>query len=87
MDGRTDVSMIFNTFFHLVNELEAFADVSQLKIAFDRENNVFLIGSNFQEQLQCNFTLHREVKTELRQLIAQHCPRVPPETITDSSNH
>lgn len=80
MNQHTDVSQVFNTFFHLVNELEAFADVSNLKIAFDSERNVYLIGTDFQEQLHSNLALLREVKAELRQIIARRCVRVSPET-------
>ncbi|HEY9607672.1 MAG TPA: hypothetical protein V6C85_39165 [Allocoleopsis sp.] len=67
-----DVSQIYNTFYHLVEELEPFVEVSDLKIAFDSQKNVYLLGSDFQEQLQVNFTLHREVRNELRILIAKH---------------
>jgi len=43
-----------------------------LKIAFDSQKNVYLLGNDFQEQLQVNFALHREVREQLRKLIAKH---------------
>lgn len=79
MAQSPDVSSIFNTFFRLVDELEPFVEVSNLKLAFDRDKNVYLTGPDFQVQLQCNLVLAREVKAELRQIIAQHCPRIPRE--------
>jgi predicted component of type VI protein secretion system len=86
MSQHTDVSQVFNTFSNLLSELEAFADVSNLKLAFDRERNVYLLGSNFQEQLHANLSSWREVKAELSQIIAKYCPRVPTQ-VTDQSDH
>lgn len=67
-----DVNQIYSTFYCLVKELELFVEVGDLKIAFDSQGNVYLLGSDFQEQLQVNFALHREVRNELRILIAKH---------------
>jgi hypothetical protein len=81
MSLHSNASQVLNTFINLVKELEAFTEVSNLKIAFDREGNAFLIGPDFQEQLHANPVLHREVKAELRQIIAQRCPRISPEPL------
>lgn len=81
MSQHTNASQVFNTFVNLLNELEDFTEVNSLKISFDREGHVFLTGTDFQEQLQADFTLHREVKAELRQIIARRCPRISPQTI------
>ena len=72
MSQPIDVSRIYNTFHHVVRELEAFVEVGDLKIAFDSQKNVYLLGNDFQEQLQVNFALHREVREQLRKLIAKH---------------
>jgi hypothetical protein len=72
MSQPIDVNQIYNTFYHLARELELFVEVGDLKIAFDSHKNVYLLGNDFQEQLQANFALHREVRDELRTLIAKH---------------
>lgn len=61
MSLHSDASQVLNTFINLANELESFADVSSLKIAFNREGQAFLIGADFQEPLSANQSLHREV--------------------------
>jgi bacterioferritin (cytochrome b1) len=71
----SQVSQIYNTFYHLVRELEAFVEVDDLKIAFDSHQNVYLLGQDFQEQLHADFAAHREVREELRNLIAKHRSR------------
>ncbi|NJO80430.1 MAG: hypothetical protein HC827_19255 [Cyanobacteria bacterium RM1_2_2] len=81
MSQRTDVAQCFNTFINLLKELELFAEVNDLRLSFDREGNVYLLGTNFQHQLRANPTVWSEVKEEMRQIIAQHCPRVAPRTI------
>ena len=75
MSQHPNASQSVNTFIHLLRELESFADVSSLKIAFDGKGNVFLIGADFQAQLRSNLTLHREVRAEL----LQQQPRALPE--------
>ncbi|HEY9625819.1 MAG TPA: hypothetical protein V6C84_00820 [Coleofasciculaceae cyanobacterium] len=74
-----EVGTTYNTFFHLVKELESFVDTSELRIAFDAKGNAYLIGNGFVEQLQANFALHREVKEVMRQVIAKHCSRIHPQ--------
>jgi hypothetical protein len=70
-----DVSQIYNTFYHVVQELEAFVEVDDLKIAFDSHKNVYLLGKDFQEQIDVYLALHRAVKRELQNLIAKHRSR------------
>ena len=67
-----NVSQLFNTFFHLTQELEPFVKVDDLKIAFDYRGNAYLQGNDFHEQIHANFTLWREVRNEIRCLIAKH---------------
>ena len=78
MNEQTDVSQVYNTFFNTVKELEQFADMRDLRIAFDIDKNAFIMGNSFCEQLKCNLTLWREVKNEIRDIIAKHCPRIHP---------
>ncbi|MGB3694968.1 MAG: hypothetical protein WA865_19040 [Spirulinaceae cyanobacterium] len=67
-----NVSQIFNTFSNLTQELEPFVKVDDLKVAFDNKGNAYLQGNDFQEQLQANSDLWREVRNEMRVLIAKH---------------
>ncbi|WP_421655919.1 hypothetical protein [Leptothermofonsia sp. ETS-13] len=67
-----NVGQIFNTFFNLIQELKPFVKVDDLKVAFDSEGNVYLQGTDFQEQIHANFMLWREVRNEMRSLIAKH---------------
>ena len=67
-----NVGQIFNTFFHLTRELEPFVKVDDLKVAFDNKGNVYLQGEDFQEPIHTNFSLPREVRNEIRQLLAKH---------------
>ncbi|MEW6495769.1 MAG: hypothetical protein AB1589_25100 [Cyanobacteriota bacterium] len=71
MSQSIDVSQIYNTFYHIARELEPFVEIGDLKIAFDSHKNVYLLGNDFQEQLHANLALHREVREELRNLIAK----------------
>ena len=86
MSQHPNASQLFNTFINLVRELEQFADVRDLKLAFDSEGKVYLIGSGFQEPLQSNLALWREVSAEMRDIIARHCPRVSPDAILSDSS-
>ena len=72
MSQSIDANQIYNTFYNLAQELEPFVELGDLKIAFDSQKNVYLLGNDFQEQLHANFALHREVREELRKLIAKH---------------
>lgn len=67
-----NAGQIYSTFLHLTQELEPFVKVDDLKIAFDNKGNAYLQGEDFQEQIHANFTLWREVRNEIRNLIAKH---------------
>ncbi len=67
-----NVSQIFNTFSNLTQELEPFVKVDDLKVAFDNKGNAYLQGNDFQEQIHANFKIWREVRNEMRSLIAKH---------------
>jgi hypothetical protein len=75
MNQSIDARQIHNTFYHVVRELDAFVEVDDLKIAFDSHNNVYLVGNDFQEQLQVNSSVSSEVRGELLRLIAKHRSR------------
>lgn len=79
MNSQQKVSQIFNTFYHLLKDLKPFIDTHDLKLAFDRDGNAYLLGSDFQERLNANSTLPREVRQEMRDTIAKHVPRLPLE--------
>ncbi len=67
---------------HLLTE--PFIKTDDLRIAFDSEVNVYLIGDDFQEQIHANFMLWREVKNEIRLLIAKHRSQYKPDENTNS---
>lgn len=71
MSRPIDVNQIYNTFYNLVQELEPFVEINDLKISFDSQKNVYLLGNDFQEKLQSKFSLYVEVREELRNLIAK----------------
>ncbi|HEY9657779.1 MAG TPA: hypothetical protein V6C65_04885 [Allocoleopsis sp.] len=77
MSQYPNASQLFNTFIKLVQELELFADTRDVKLAFDQEGKVYLIGNGFQEPLQSNLEMVR-VEAEMRRIIACYCPRIPP---------
>ena len=84
MSNPPDVAQVFNTFTNLTNELKLFTKTDDLKIAFDSQDNVYLIGDDFQEQIHTNFTLWREVRNELRILIAKHRSQYKPDEMTSN---
>jgi hypothetical protein len=51
--------------------------------AFDSEGNAYLIGDDFQEQIHANFMLWREVRNEIRILIAKHRSQYKPDEKTN----
>ena len=63
---------VMNAFRNLVRELEPFVKVDDLRVAFDMKGNVYIIGDDFQEQLNSNFQLHRVIREDIRILIAKH---------------
>jgi hypothetical protein len=83
MNNSVNVAQTFSTFANLIQELKPFVKTDDLKIAFDSEANVYLIGDGFQEQIHANFTLWREVKNEIRILIAKHRSQYKPDKKTN----
>lgn len=63
---------VINAFRNLVRELEPFVKVDDLRVAFDMKGNVYILGDDFQEQLNSNFQLHRVIREDIRMLIAKH---------------
>lgn len=76
MENFPDASQTCNTFLTLLKELEQFADVNPLKIAFDRNGKVYLLGDDFMEEVKANYKLPREVRDAMRDIIARRCGRV-----------
>ena len=79
MSQTPNAAQQYSTFVNLLTELEQFADTHDVKLAFDSEGNVYLIGNGFSEQLQSNLQIWREVQKEMRNIIAENCPRVHPQ--------
>lgn len=72
MASMQNVGQIFNTFHHLLKDLEPFVDVKEMRLAFDKDSNAFLIAPDFSEPLQADSNLHRLVREEMHQIIARH---------------
>lgn len=75
--------MDFNTFVNLIEELKPFVKTDDLRVAFDSKRNAYLIGDDFEEQIHANFTLWRDIRNEIRILIAKHRSQYKP----DNSNN
>ncbi|MGG6241592.1 hypothetical protein ACQ4N7_23445 [Nodosilinea sp. AN01ver1] len=72
MASTQNVGQVFNTFHHLLKELEPFVDVKNMRLAFDKDGNGFLVAPDFTEPLEADSKLHRLVREEMRQIIAKH---------------
>lgn len=72
MNQQYDPASTYNTFYHLVRDLEGFIDTSQLELAFDRDKQAFLQGPGFKEQLTANPSLHREMRQQMREILLKH---------------
>ena len=72
MASSKDVGQRFNTFHHLLKDLEPFVDVKEMRLAFDKDGNAFLVASDFSEPLEADTNLHRLVRQEMHQIIAKH---------------
>jgi hypothetical protein len=72
MNQSPNPSQIVSTFKNLTRELEPFVKLDDVRIAFDSKGNIYIQGDDFQEQLQANFLLWREVREEIRIIIAKH---------------
>ena len=67
-----NVGQIYNTFHHLLKELEPFVDIKEMRLAFDKDGNAFLIAPDFSEPLKADPKLHRLVRKEMHEIIAKH---------------
>ncbi|MGB6295323.1 MAG: hypothetical protein WBF90_03960 [Rivularia sp. (in: cyanobacteria)] len=72
MNQSPNPSQVVSTFVNLTRELEPFVKLDDVRIAFDSKGNVYIQGDDFQEQLHANFALWREVREEIRIIIAKH---------------
>ncbi|QHG21280.1 hypothetical protein [Nostoc sp. ATCC 53789] len=83
MSNSANVAQVFSTFVNLTKELKPFVKTDDLRIAFDSEGQVYLIGDDFQEQIHANFSLWRKVRNEIRILIAKHRSQYKPDEKTN----
>jgi len=72
MLSTPEVGQVYNTFHHLLKDLEPFVDVAEMRLAFDKDGNAFLVAPDFSEPLTADPKLHRLVREEMRQVIAKH---------------
>jgi hypothetical protein len=72
MTSSKDIGQIFNTFYHLLRDLEPFVDVQEMRLTFDKEGQTFLVAPDFSEPIQADPKIHRLVREELHQIIARH---------------
>lgn len=82
MAAYPNPSETYSTFVNLLKDVEEFVETRDLKLAFDAEGNIYLIGNNFVEQVHANVLLHREVREKMREIIAKHCSRIHPSAQT-----
>ncbi|MGG6296827.1 hypothetical protein ACQ4M4_20725 [Leptolyngbya sp. AN02str] len=75
MSSQYDVSSVYSVFNNLLQDLEGFVDPNQLEIVFDTKKQAFLCGPGFREQLTANPTLAREIRKEMRDILAKHLGR------------
>ena len=75
MNQMHKIGQTFNTFHHLLKDLEKFIDKRGIKLAFDEEGNAYLLGPNFSEQLKAKPEITHEVRNEMRDIIARYVPR------------
>ena len=75
---------IANTFYSLVKELKDFVDTSELKIAFDKDQNSYLMVADFTEKLSPHTTWRQE-QDEMRKIIARRVSRTHPEQLSEES--
>ena len=78
MNQKRSTEQTANVFYNLLKELESFVDTSEIRLAFDKEGNAYLMGPNFSERLQSHQTWRQE-QAEMRDIIAKYVPRVHPE--------
>ena len=72
MLSSSQVAQVYGVFQSLLNDLEPFVNVSEMRLAFDKGGNAFLVAPDFSEPLTADPTLHRQVREEMRQVIAKH---------------
>jgi len=80
MSQQRNASQIYAYFLTLLNELEDFVETHDLKLAFDREEKVYVVGNDFTEQIQSDFALNVEVIAQMRKIIARNCKRIHPSS-------
>jgi hypothetical protein len=72
MASTQNVGQIFNTFHHLLKDLEPFVDVKEICLTSDKDGQAFLVAPDFSEPIQADPKIHRLVREEMRQVIAKH---------------
>lgn len=80
MSQQRNASQIYAYFLTLLKELEDFVETRDRKLAFDREEKVYIVGTDFTEQIESDFALNLEVVAQMRKIIARNCRRVPPSS-------
>ena len=78
MSWQRNASQIYAYFLTLLKELEDFVETHDLKLAFDREEKVYIVGNEFTEQIQSDSAVNLEVAAQMRKIIARNCKRIPP---------
>ncbi|MBE9138037.1 hypothetical protein IQ254_12695 [Nodosilinea sp. LEGE 07088] len=67
MSARSSIPFII-----FLKDLEPFVDVKDMRLAFDKDGNVFLIAPDFSEPLEIDSSVHRVVQQEMHQIIARY---------------
>ena len=72
MASSQDVGQIFNTFHHLLMDLDPFVNVKEMRLTFDKDGQAFLVAPDFSEPIQSDPKIHRLLREEMRQIIAKY---------------
>ncbi|MBD1914296.1 MULTISPECIES: hypothetical protein [Cyanophyceae] len=72
MASSQDVGQIFNTFHHLLMDLDPFVNVKEMRLTFDKDGQAFLVAPDFSELIQSDPKIHRLLREEMRQIIAKY---------------
>ncbi|MGB3310504.1 MAG: hypothetical protein WBG32_12295 [Nodosilinea sp.] len=72
MASTQNVGQTFNTFHHLLKDLEPFVDVKEMRLTFDKDGQAFLVAPDFSEPIQSDPKIHRLLREEMHQIIARH---------------
>lgn len=85
MNTPQKAAQTVNTFINLLKELTPFIETKDIRLAFDAKGNSYLQGINFSQRLEANPELWRLVSKEMRDILAEHAPRISVDQFRDAA--